>query len=68
MKTRNSICNFCRKLRRRMNDGKFSKLTLEEELEYPLIDAMIRDSLEVVLQSIGGCKECQTKAMQLSGS
>ena len=65
---RSSLCHSCRKLRRRLNDGSFSNLTLEEEFEHPLVYALIRDSLEAQLQGSGGCDDCIANASNLSAS
>ena len=41
-----------------MDDGTLFRLTIEEELEHPLVNAVIRSTLESQLKSGGGCDEC----------
>ena len=66
MITKNFLCSSCRNIHRKMTDGSSSRLTLEEELEHPLVNAVIRNDLEEHLKNSGGCEDCIAKAMKFS--
>ena len=44
-----------------MDDGSYSKITIEEELDHPLVNAVIRGALHSYLKESGGCVVCIPK-------
>ena len=62
--TKYDLCNSCRNIRRTMSSGEKWTMTLEEELDHPMLSAMIGRTLRLNLRDDGGCATCISKANQ----
>ena len=60
--TKYDLCNACRNIRRTMSNGQKWKMTLGEELDHPILSAMIARTLHLNLRDDGGCVACISKA------
>ena len=62
--TKYDLCSSCRNIRRTMNNGEKWTMTLEEELDHPILSVLIGRTLHLNLRDDGGCAACISKANQ----